>query len=218
MTDKSLVLLGEADKALALATTVPELKDLRDTFTAAKAWAKSRGLGVEAENKASECILRTERKIGAELIRMAAAGERAMPGNWKVRDGGTEQNVSADAFLTLPELGIDRVDSQNWQRCARISDDAFERMIEAAQLTRERIAKINFYRVPKDPEAPDPETPENKGFANFQRGAQALLGWKNGEATKNELMQLPDDELVTLRALVQALVNAYGEAVKARRG
>jgi hypothetical protein len=219
MTDKSLVLLSEADKALATATSIPELRELHDQLAAAKAWAKSRGLGVEAENKASEYILRAERKIGQQIIAMKEE-DALRTGRLSGTKPGPDRVpiLREDDRPTLAEIGIGPHLSADCQKVAALSDEVFDRMISAARGTRERIAKINFYRTPKSPDAPVPETPENKSFASFQRGAQGMLGWKNGEATKNDLMQLPDDELATLRALVQALVNAYGEAVKARRG
>lgn len=218
MTDKDLVLLNEADKALALATSVPELKDLRGAFTAAKAYAKGRGLGVEAENKASEYILRTERKIGAELERTLPERRAARSVKGAIASGWKPTGDSSISVEFLTDLGITSHQATDWKRAARLSDDEFERLIEAARKSRERIATIKFYRVPKDPAAPDPETPGNKSFAAFQRGAQGLLGWKDGAPTRNELMFLPDDQLATLRALVQSLVDSYGEAVKARRG
>jgi hypothetical protein len=222
--DKSLVLLGEADKALALAITVPELKDLRDTFTAAKAWAKSRGLGVESENKASEYILRTERKIGAELIRMLESGERR-------GEGGTgsnqfKSNSPGDGQLLPPDvaaLGIERHAASDWQTVARVPDDEFEALLDHAKVARERIAKINFYRTShKRAGDGSPETKPDKGFEMFRAGAYHLLGWRVddnglGAPTTNGLKTLPRDELVSFAEIIKLLVAAYNEVREARQ-
>ena len=209
--DKDIILLNEADKALALATSVPEMRALRDTFTSAKAWAKSRGLGVEAENKASEYILRTERKIGAELIRMAETGERNLG-----------RPAKGSHLETLSELGIEKNNAERWQLVARVSDEEFEALLNHSKAARERIAKINFYRKSHKRRGDGtPETPPDKGFAMFRAGAYHLLGWRVdddgvGTATKNGLLLLPRDELASFAEIVQLLVTAYGEARKAR--
>ena len=213
-----LVLLTEADRELAAAQSVPELKDLRSTLTAAKAWAKSRGMGIQSENKASEYILRTERKIGFELVRMLEAGERARTGGpWSGKDKTVEPSV-----LTLSDLGLNTYQSTSWQRLAQLDEDIFEAMLAAAREGQERISKVNFYRVPtshhSDPDVS--ETREDPGFVALRAGARLLLGWdmETETSTHNGLAQLPSDELAQIGTLLRALIVAYNEAKVARDG
>ncbi len=218
MTDKDLILLGEADRALALATSAPDLHDLRDKFAAARTWSKSRGLGIESENKASEYILRTERKLGAELIRMSEAGERKTEkeGRWSEE----KKASSEDAFLpaTLAELGISHKQSHNWRVVAQYPDDEFEALLNHSKAARERIAQINFYRTShKRSGDGSPETKPDKGFEMFRAGAYHLLGWRVdddgiGAPTKNGLLMLPRDELASFAEIIKLLVTAYTEA------
>jgi hypothetical protein len=219
-----LALLSGAESALATASTIPELKSFRDEVTAAKAWAKSRGLGIESENKAAEYILRAERKIGAELIRMSEVGERATSKDSLVPGGiagttsgpGTPIVVAKsrnddDGVLTLSDLGVSNKDAFNWQRVARLTDEQFERMIAQALELRERIAKINFYRVPEDPTEAEPETKEDPFFLAFRKGAEGLL-------QNDGVRLLPDDELRLLATLIQRLVAEYQSVKAARHG
>ena len=220
--ETQLIEITEADRALALAASVPELTDLHDKFTTAKTWAKTRGLGVDAENKAAEYILRTERKIGAELIRMLEAGERAQHG------GGTpgQEGFSKLGLPTLAELlgGQDdkstvRDNAAAWQRLARMPEDVFETMLAEVKATRERIAKINFYAAsrPVRIDDPAPERPDTLGYALLQEAANDLLGWQVddagvGSATENKLLRLATDELAQVGLLLKALITAYNEA------
>jgi len=60
--------------ALANAETIEDLRGVRDMASAARAWAKARGLGIQSENEASEYILRAERRIGQNLISLREDG------------------------------------------------------------------------------------------------------------------------------------------------
>ena len=228
MTDE-LILLNEADKAIALATTIPELKDLHSSFTALRSWVKARGLDITDENKVAEAILRTERKMGAELIRTwperslaiavarGKAKHKLAPGpSRRLRDlpeGGLPVEL-------LEDMGIDYHQSVDWQRVARIPEDTFEALLSHAREARERLAKVNFYR-PERKAPPSVPTPGSPGFDLLRAGAYLLLGWSVddqgvGGPTKNGLLDLPNDELLTLARIIQALVPAYREAKEAR--
>ena len=211
--ETQLIEITEADRALALAASVPELTDLHDKFTTAKTWAKTRGLGVDAENKAAEYILRTERKIGAELIRMLEAGERQTVGRPEI------ESSRLDSLPNRATLGVDSNQARDWQRLARMPEDVFETMLAEVKATRERIAKINFYAAsrPVRIDDPAPERPDTLGYALLQEAANDLLGWQVddagvGSATENKLLRLATDELAQVGLLLKALITAYNEA------
>ena len=220
-----LILLTDADRALAQATTVPDLQNLHATFAAAMAWAKSRGLGVDAENKASEYILRTERRIGTELARTLPERREAQKLLGGAARAGREPSSEDSSKATLPE-GITYAQSSAWQQLAKIPEPDFESMLAAAHEKKERIARYNFYAVAANSErrrkATSGEVPEDSGYQMFRAGIHTLLGWTvddagNGRATKNGLLSLPLDELLEMRALVELLAAAFKEA-KARNG
>ena len=215
-----LATLSNAQRMLAEAKTLDELRDVRDFAEGAKAWAKARGLGIEAENQASEVVLRAERTIGRMLLDARAAGEIASV-------GGTISFEVLIKSLGLPTLAdilpdVDVHYIADWQRAARLADDKFEFMIEAALKEGRRIAKTNFYGMLANAEkraAALPklvETPEDKDFVAFRQGAYGLLGWEvseaGGSATRNGLLNLPSDELVQVAEIIKALAVAYTEA------
>ena len=62
------------------ATTVTEVKDLRDKAEAMRAYARNVNAGLEAQNRCAEWKIRCERKAGQMLIDMAERGERKKKG------------------------------------------------------------------------------------------------------------------------------------------
>jgi len=74
--ERSLVLLKNAQKALAEARTIDEFKDVRDVGEAAVRWAKSRrDIGIESLNDAAEIVRRAERKLGLIIPKHISPGE-----------------------------------------------------------------------------------------------------------------------------------------------
>ena len=63
-----LVKLDEAKRALAEASTLQEIKDIRDKAEAIKAYLKAAEYSLEMQNQAAETKLRAERK-GGELLK-----------------------------------------------------------------------------------------------------------------------------------------------------
>ena len=231
-TDKALTPISQAQRMLAEAKTLPELKNLRDYATGAKAWAKARGMGIGAENEAAEVILRAERGIG-HILSEVSRSPGGIPDQLSFATGQLTPYQQALMDVGLAREGEARGlrpggPALDWQRLARLPDDLFERMLSAAHVEGARLAKFNFYnaikRAEEGPRQPPSAmwTPEDPGFGMFRAGVYNLLGWEvdetgAGAPTKNDLMYLPNDELMQVAALVKALVTAYNEA-KAARG
>ena len=114
---KALVHIDAAMKALAKATTVAEVKDLRDKAEAMRAYARNVNAGLEAQNRCAEWKIRCERKGGQMLIDMAERGER------RSRGGGHAK--SHDVTL-LADLGIEKMQASRWMLLARMDEAEFE--------------------------------------------------------------------------------------------
>ena len=142
--------LSVAERKLAEARSIGDLQELADFATSLRAWAKSRHLGIEAENEAAVFILRAERGIGAELRRMMEDGTRATHG----ARGGVPSRGWDGERPTLKMLGISRSQAQRFQSLAYIDDAEFERRL-AERLAPspdgkvERLAKSTFYWTPR---------------------------------------------------------------------
>ena len=75
----TLVSINAAMKALVKATTVAEVKGLRDIAETMRAHAKKVGAGLEVQNRAAEFKIRCERK-GGQMLRVTALNGSACPG------------------------------------------------------------------------------------------------------------------------------------------
>lgn len=116
---------ASAHRALAVASTPAEIREVETLAAAAKRYAQS----LEDRNLAAEIQLRAGRKGGQLLIDMARTGQRARKG----------QNRQRDGFATLAELGIEQKRAERWQWLARQPETAFEAYIERTKAEAEPI-------------------------------------------------------------------------------
>lgn len=145
--ERALTTISEARRALAECKTLDDFRNFRDVATALRAYLKARGAGIDTENEAAELILRAERGAGAELIRMAEAGERSPqggPGNpyWGASAIANDKNKP-----TLRDLGVNWSESFRWRPLALIPDADFEGELREARALNKRIAKTDFYKL-----------------------------------------------------------------------
>jgi hypothetical protein len=94
----------------------------------------------EVNLKAYETRCRTERRLAQLLIAMDAAGLRDPGRSKKGRKAGAPSGLP-----TLDDLGIDRHESQRWQRLGRMSDAEFETWLgtELAEKSQRRSRRAN---------------------------------------------------------------------------
>ena len=107
---------------LAQATTVDEVKDLRDRAAAVKAYAKKARLGQQIVAEAAAIRLQAERRLG-EMLQSLELADSA-PGNQYT--GRVEDAPSENGRICLRDLGLTKSDSSRSQRLARLPDDVFE--------------------------------------------------------------------------------------------
>jgi N6-adenosine-specific RNA methylase IME4 len=143
---QQLALLDRAQRAIAKAESIDEVKDIRDKAEAARTYAESASLGLEAQNYAAEVKLRAERKAG-ELIAQLEL------------HGGDRRSKNSDERVRLEDLGISKDQSSRWQLIARVPDKAFERHVtiakeSAIELTTTGMVKLARQLAPRKPAKP----------------------------------------------------------------
>ena len=127
-------------RAIQEAYEVDEVKDMRDKAMALQAYARQ-AQNVEMERQACEIRLRAERRVG-QLLKVMDKAEGGRPTDKTCHDTG---QVS-----TLPELGISRNQSSQWQKLADVDDELFETAVkEDRPTTGGIIAKAEPPREPK---------------------------------------------------------------------
>lgn len=134
---RSLVELSKARKALEAASTLEDVRAIRDRAEAARVYAKAAQLSLALMNDASEVKLRAERKAG-EMLAAIQLGQ-----------GRRRDLVAACDEVqkpTLDDLGINRSQSSRWQAIASIPDDEFEAHVAGV---RERESELTTAGVLK---------------------------------------------------------------------
>lgn len=134
-----LVQFSKLRSELAKVTEIDEVKAIRDKAEALRAYCRQAKDGLPMQNQFAEIVLRAERRAGE----MLAASEKAK--------GGRPGNLSHDVTgfpPTLPQLGIERMQSSRWQKIAGLPARAFERHIAEVKSARtQELTTAGMLRV-----------------------------------------------------------------------
>lgn len=200
--DNALTPIVLAQKMLAEAVSFEDFRAIRDTAEAYRAWARARNLGLGAENTAAEYVLRAERGMGKVLDEMSATGARRARGS-------NQHRATGDDAPGLPELGITMKQAHLWRRLASSwTDSQFEEHVAEVRSVGARMAKVDFYRGPRQAQTRDTQAiregtepePITGLVATFRVAASNLMAGMSG---------LPADELVLVAAMLRELVAIY---------
>lgn len=127
--------ISEARRALAAASTLEDVMQIRDQAEALRVYVKAAAAGLEAANAAAEIKLRAERKAGEMLA--------AMEKNEGNRYGGN----SVLPPPSLDDLGIDKMQSSRWQREAKVPEEEFEAYIESCCYEGKEITQAGLLKI-----------------------------------------------------------------------
>lgn len=125
-----LARLFHANRMLEEASSLDEIKNLRDEAESLRHYCQAAGLGLVMQNRCAELKLRAERKAGELLGQMPKN-----PGGRSTSD-------------TLSQVGIARHQSSRWQRIAHLPEDEFEGYIaETVEAGRELTTAAALQRA-----------------------------------------------------------------------
>ncbi len=158
-----LVLLDQANHALAEARSIDQIKDIRDKAEAVRKYAQSASLGLDIQNRAAEVKLRAERQAGKLLAQLALRG-------------GDRRSKSRTERLKLDDLGISRNQSTRWQMQAKVPEKIFRDYIKQTCDAGKELTSSNLIRLAKRWE------PAGNGRTNGKNGHPA-----NGKLAANRL-------------------------------
>jgi hypothetical protein len=167
----TLVKYDAARSALAAATRVDDVKDVRNKAVALAAYARQVN-DLDMERWVAEIKVRAERKAG-ELLRKMASNEGGRP---------TKTGVPASPVSTLKQMGIAKYQAVIWKQIATIPEKKFEEILATATKpvrTSTLMAEVPFPRAPRAPKAPKEPKPEVPSTfdpqVNYIRNLQYLL-------------------------------------------
>jgi hypothetical protein len=137
--ETTLARISQARRALAAASTLDDVLQIRDQAEALRVYAKAASDSLEAANAAAEIKLRAERKAGE----MLAAMEK--------RDGGDAARARSHDVTELPpsleDLGIDKMQSSRWQREANVPEQKFEEYLTLCRDERREVTQAGLLKV-----------------------------------------------------------------------
>ncbi|MGO9121233.1 MAG: DNA-methyltransferase [Desulfomonilaceae bacterium] len=122
-----LIHFNRARRELELATTVDEVKQVRDRAEAMRVYARQAQYSLEMQNMCAEIKLRAERKLG-ELLRESEISANSIQN--LLRGRGVRPRGSTP---TLSDLGISKSQSSRWQLISTLSSEEFEDRIRVVK-------------------------------------------------------------------------------------
>lgn len=150
-----MILLGQAESAIAKAKTIDEVKNWIDKAEACRVYAKKAQKGLDIQNQAAEIKIMAERKAGDMLAKM----DRQRKG-----DG---RPAKASQPATLSKIGVNRSQSSRWQAIAAVPARDFNRHVAETkkagrELTSTSVAKLAQKRASMGPNGKPVSPPRGK--------------------------------------------------------
>lgn len=126
----SLSNISAAKMALAKASTLQDVLEIRDKAEAIRVYVKAAAESLETQNAAAEIKLRAERKAG-EMLAAMEKNEGGRPG----KTGDTMSPVKIDS------LGITKKQSSRWQKEAGVDEAKFESYVAECREEKKELTQ-----------------------------------------------------------------------------
>lgn len=127
-----------ARQELELASSVHEVKQIRDQAEALRQYARHQKLGLEMQNRCAEIKIRAERRAGEILFVM------------EKNPGGQVEHESYLSFESTPraqklsDIGLSRNQSSQWQSIASIPEKEFDERVEEVKEKGQELTSKEF--------------------------------------------------------------------------
>lgn len=166
----TLVHFDRARQALELASSIDEVKAIRDQAEALRQYARQSRQSLEMQNHCAEIKLRAERKAGE----MLAVTERS--------EGGRPKTAASVAGVSPYREALESIDlpertAQRWQAVAQIPERTFEAHIAATKDAGEELTTASLMRAAERPHVAH-NSGENEWYTprEFIDAARTVLG------------------------------------------
>ena len=169
---KELVLLGKAERMLAEATTLDEVKHIRDTTEAARGYSKKIGISRDITVHAAAIKVNAERKLGQLLAKTELA--RGAPGN-QYTGKKVVRSQDATGPVRLQDIGISKSDSSRAQAIASLPAPTFARYVSECVESRQEPTTAGLLRLAKQQAVKDTVLPGSHSRKGFVRELPKLV-------------------------------------------
>jgi hypothetical protein len=138
-----LVRCEAAEKALAEAQTIIEVKNIRDQAEALRQCVKIAGYGLEYQNWVAEIKIRAERLAGEMLDELVPSAGGRPRKNLDTMDGFSPPP-------TLAELGITHYQSRRWRLEASVPEEDFNRYVASVSAKGDELTSAGLLRLAEE--------------------------------------------------------------------
>ena len=129
----ALVFFDQARRMLTRATSIDEVKDIRDRAEALRAYYRQQQESQAMQQQCAEIKIRAERRAGELLAEMAL-------------NGGDRRSELHDARVKLADIGIEPTQSHRWQTIAAMPEPQFEAHIAESKDRGTELTSAAVYR------------------------------------------------------------------------
>lgn len=187
-----------AKRALAKASTLDEVLEIRDKAEAIRAYVRAAAESLDAQNAAADIKLRAERKAGELLAEMEKQKNQYTAGN--------------TMLPALNNLGITKMQSSRWQLAAQLPEEEYMRLVTSCNDAGKELTQVAVLRAARiysfgESEAIETQehTSKNENLSLLDliamaRAAVADLVESFGESHIQTLIGVLKDEIETLEA------------------
>ncbi len=137
----SLAKWDQLKQDVAEASSIDELKDIRDKAEAIRLYAKKQKNALDIQNNAAEVTLRCTRRMGEMLPGIVK------PGNPQLSHDGTDNTSHKE--VKLSDIGITRNESSRCQTIAQLPEETFERHIAETKEKRKELTQAGLVKRAK---------------------------------------------------------------------
>ena len=144
-----IIKLDQATQLLSECNTIQKAKEFRDMAEAARHYAKTHGLSIEASNNATEIKIRAEKLMGDMLRESPKNNGTKGQLNGRNSSGGVEVDTAREDTPTLADIGLTKKQSSQFQQIASIPQDIFEGHIAEIKAKEQEITTAGLLKIAK---------------------------------------------------------------------
>ena len=168
---RELALITQADRLLAEASTIDEVKEIRDKAQAAQVYAKKIGLSRDIILQAATIKVLAQRRMG-EILRSLPLANSG-PGNQYT--GKLDRSHDATGPIRLQDLGISKSDSSRAQQVASLPTPTFNRYVRECLDSGHEPTTAGLLRLAKQQKASSTVVADSELPAQFYNDLQQLI-------------------------------------------
>lgn len=163
MSDNFLTKIDQAQRYLAEAKTIDEVKQIRDQAEALRQYARQQKMGLDMQNDIAAIKIRAEIRAGQLIKEMKKRGKLDTGGQTTLQDYNSSHDARGNNSVKLEDMGINYTQSARWQRMAEIPEPLLEQHIATVKAKDRELTSISVLRLShQHTNGKTPELPKGK--------------------------------------------------------